>query len=67
VLLYKIITFHEITFVKRAKAAAIFPTTIEIIAGGKKVLLRSAVYALLQLFSSCYSKRGHESCFHSKG
>nr|GMD62130.1 protein VASCULAR ASSOCIATED DEATH 1, chloroplastic [Ipomoea batatas] len=35
-LLQKIIPIHEITSVRRAKAAAIFPTAIEIIAGGKK-------------------------------
>lgn len=33
----KIIPFHEITSVRRAKAVAVFPTAIEIIAGGKKV------------------------------
>ncbi|WMV11172.1 hypothetical protein MTR67_004557 [Solanum verrucosum] len=34
----KIIPFHEITAVRRAKSAAIFPTAIEIVAGGKKVM-----------------------------
>lgn len=33
----KIIPFHEITYVRRAKAIAVFPTSIEIIAGAKKV------------------------------
>ncbi|GAV82464.1 GRAM domain-containing protein [Cephalotus follicularis] len=32
----KIIPFHEITSVKRAKTAGIFPNAIEIIAGGRK-------------------------------
>lgn len=33
----KVIPFKEITAVRRAKAVAVFPTAIEIIAGGKKV------------------------------
>lgn len=33
----KIIPFHEVTSVRRAKAVAVFPTAIEIIAGEKKV------------------------------
>ncbi|KAJ8565563.1 hypothetical protein K7X08_008139 [Anisodus acutangulus] len=37
----KIIPFHEITAVRRAKAAAIFPTAIEIVAGGKKYFFTS--------------------------
>lgn len=37
----KIIPFNEITSVRRAKAAAIFPTAIEIIAGGKKYFFTS--------------------------
>ncbi|XP_019188528.1 PREDICTED: protein VASCULAR ASSOCIATED DEATH 1, chloroplastic [Ipomoea nil] len=37
----KIIPFHEVTSVRRAKAAAIFPTAIEIIAGGKKFFFTS--------------------------
>ncbi|KAA8515847.1 hypothetical protein F0562_019026 [Nyssa sinensis] len=37
----KIIPFHEVTSVRRAKAAAIFPTAIEIIAGGKKYFFTS--------------------------
>ncbi|KAL2477877.1 Protein VASCULAR ASSOCIATED DEATH 1 [Forsythia ovata] len=32
----KIIPFHEITFIRRAKVAAIFPTAIEITTGGQK-------------------------------
>nr|GLL40770.1 protein VASCULAR ASSOCIATED DEATH 1, chloroplastic [Ipomoea trifida] len=40
-LLQKIIPIHEITSVRRAKAAAIFPTAIEIIAGGKKFFFTS--------------------------
>lgn len=34
----KIIAFEEITSVKRAKTAGIFPTAIELIASEKKVL-----------------------------
>jgi len=37
----KIIPFHEVTAVRRAKAAGIFPTAIEIIAGGKKYFFTS--------------------------
>ncbi|KAM3266123.1 protein VASCULAR ASSOCIATED DEATH 1, chloroplastic isoform X1 [Capsicum annuum] len=37
----RIIPFHEITAVRRAKAAAIFPTAIEIVAGGKKYFFTS--------------------------
>ncbi|XP_059633838.1 protein VASCULAR ASSOCIATED DEATH 1, chloroplastic isoform X3 [Cornus florida] len=37
----KIISFHEITSVRRAKTAGIFPTAIEIIAGGKKYFFTS--------------------------
>ncbi|KAM7476259.1 hypothetical protein LguiB_023502 [Lonicera macranthoides] len=37
----KIIPFEEVTSVKRAKTAAIFPTAIEIIAAGKKYLFTS--------------------------
>ncbi|KAJ8573392.1 hypothetical protein K7X08_009903 [Anisodus acutangulus] len=37
----KIIPFHEITAVRRAKSAAIFPTAIEIVAGGKKYFFTS--------------------------
>lgn len=33
----KVIPFNEIQSVRRAKAVAVFPTAIEIIAGGKKV------------------------------
>ncbi|KAG9144251.1 hypothetical protein Leryth_025141 [Lithospermum erythrorhizon] len=37
----KIIPFHEVTAVRRAMAAAIFPTAIEIIAGEKKYFFTS--------------------------
>ncbi|CAK7347739.1 unnamed protein product [Dovyalis caffra] len=37
----KIIPFHEITSVKRAKTAGIFPNAIEIFAGGKKYFFAS--------------------------
>lgn len=37
--LQKIIPFQEVTSVKRAKTAGIFPTAIEIFAGGRKVVL----------------------------
>lgn len=37
----KIIPFHEITSVRRAMAAAIFPTAIEIVAGEKKFFFTS--------------------------
>ncbi|KAL6499456.1 protein of unknown function (DUF4782) [Orobanche hederae] len=37
----KIIPFHEITSVRRAKAVAVFPTAIEIIAAGKKYFFTS--------------------------
>ena len=39
VFIQKVIPFHEITDVKRAKTAGIFSNAIEIFAGGKKVLL----------------------------
>ncbi|GFY92732.1 hypothetical protein Acr_08g0011280 [Actinidia rufa] len=34
----KVIPFHEITYLRRAKAAGIFPTAIDIMAGEKKVV-----------------------------
>lgn len=37
-MLQKIIHFGDITSVKRAKTAGIFPNAIEILAGGKKVV-----------------------------
>ncbi|XP_052210962.1 protein VASCULAR ASSOCIATED DEATH 1, chloroplastic isoform X2 [Diospyros lotus] len=37
----KVIHFHEVTAVRRAKAAGIFPTAIEIMAGGKKYFFTS--------------------------
>lgn len=37
----KIVPFHEVTCVRRAKTAAIFPTAIEIFAGGKKYVFAS--------------------------
>ncbi|KAL6981324.1 GRAM domain-containing protein [Sarracenia purpurea var. burkii] len=37
----KVIRFHEVTSVRRAKAAGIFPTSIEIMAGGKKYYFTS--------------------------
>ncbi|KAK4848684.1 hypothetical protein QYF36_016093 [Acer negundo] len=37
----KIIPFHEITTVKRAKTAGIFPNAIEIVAGGRKYFFAS--------------------------
>ncbi|XP_058221721.1 protein VASCULAR ASSOCIATED DEATH 1, chloroplastic isoform X1 [Rhododendron vialii] len=37
----KIIPFNEVTAVRRAKAAGIFPTAIEIIAGGRKYFFTS--------------------------
>ncbi|PIN00762.1 hypothetical protein CDL12_26732 [Handroanthus impetiginosus] len=40
----KIIPFHEITSVRRAKAVAVFPTAIEIIAGGKKYFFTSFLF-----------------------
>ncbi|PIN02631.1 hypothetical protein CDL12_24852 [Handroanthus impetiginosus] len=42
--IYKIIPFHEITSVRRAKAVAVFPTAIEIIAGGKKYFFTSFLF-----------------------
>ena len=38
-MLQKIIPFQEVTSVRRAKTAGIFPNAIEIFAGGKKVIL----------------------------
>lgn len=35
----KIIPFHEVTSVRRAKTAGIFPNAIEIFAGSKKVMI----------------------------
>ncbi|KAI3444798.1 hypothetical protein Pfo_001463 [Paulownia fortunei] len=40
----KIIPFHEITSVRRAKAVAVFPTAIEIIAGAKKYFFTSFLF-----------------------
>ncbi|XP_028092638.1 protein VASCULAR ASSOCIATED DEATH 1, chloroplastic isoform X2 [Camellia sinensis] len=37
----KVIPFHEVTSVRRAKAAGIFPTAIEVMAGGKKYFFTS--------------------------
>lgn len=47
----KIIPFHEVTSVRRAKTAGIFPNAIEISAGGKKVVLDSAYHFLLFKFA----------------
>ena len=38
-MLQKIIAFQEVTSVRRAKTAGIFPNAIEIFSGGKKVIL----------------------------
>ncbi|XP_010275444.1 PREDICTED: protein VASCULAR ASSOCIATED DEATH 1, chloroplastic isoform X2 [Nelumbo nucifera] len=48
----KIIPFHEVTCVRKAKTAAIFPNAIEILAGGKKhffasFLSRDEAYCLI--------------------
>ncbi|GFP90531.1 gram domain-containing protein 1a [Phtheirospermum japonicum] len=43
-LLQKIIPFHEITSVRRAKAVAVFPTAIEVIAAGKKYFFTSFLF-----------------------
>ncbi|KAL3613672.1 protein of unknown function (DUF4782) [Castilleja foliolosa] len=40
----KIIPFHEITAVRRAKAVAVFPTAIEVIAAGKKYFFTSFLF-----------------------
>ncbi|KAL0429131.1 UNVERIFIED_CONTAM: protein VASCULAR ASSOCIATED DEATH 1, chloroplastic [Sesamum radiatum] len=40
----KIIPFHEITSVRRAKAVAVFPTAIEIMAGSKKYFFTSFLF-----------------------
>ncbi|CAA0820352.1 Protein VASCULAR ASSOCIATED DEATH 1-chloroplastic [Striga hermonthica] len=40
----KVIPFHEITSVRRAKAVAVFPTAIEIIAAGKKYFFTSFLF-----------------------
>lgn len=38
ILFQKIIPFQEVTSVRRAKTAGIFPNAIEIVAAGKKVI-----------------------------
>ncbi|KAG6432294.1 hypothetical protein SASPL_103869 [Salvia splendens] len=43
-LLQKIIPFTEITSIRRANAVAVFPTAIEIIAGGKKYFFTSLLF-----------------------
>lgn len=40
----KIIPFQEVTCVKRAKTAGIFPNAIEIYAGAKKVMADLNIY-----------------------
>ncbi|XP_051121248.1 protein VASCULAR ASSOCIATED DEATH 1, chloroplastic [Andrographis paniculata] len=40
----KIIAFDEISYVRRAKAVGVFPTAIEIIAGGKKYFFTSFLF-----------------------
>lgn len=52
----KIVPFHEVTCVRRAKTAAIFPTAIEIFAGGKKVAwmgLQFLFFILLHFEAVC--------------
>lgn len=50
----KIIAFHEITAVRRAKAVAVFPTAIEIMAGGKKVRTNfQCIFGALQIMIFC--------------
>lgn len=63
----RIIPFHEITAVRRAKAAAIFPTAIEIVAGGKKVIPGSVMlcYHAICLFSSFQINTYVEKCWHA--
>lgn len=39
----KIIPFHELTCVRKAKTVAIFPNAIEIVAGAKKVTIQLLV------------------------
>lgn len=48
--LQKVIPFSEITSVKRAKTAGIFPNAIEIICGGRKVVVLSMHISSMCLF-----------------
>ncbi|KAL0379779.1 UNVERIFIED_CONTAM: protein VASCULAR ASSOCIATED DEATH 1, chloroplastic [Sesamum angustifolium] len=62
-LLQKIIPFHEITSVRRAKAVAVFPTAIEIMAGGKKYFFTSFLFRdeAFKLISEGWLQHGNGS------
>lgn len=54
-MLQKIIPFHEVTCVKRAKTAGIFPNAIEIFAGGKKVVVDLSTFpSFFLLVGTCF-------------
>ncbi|XP_011089290.1 protein VASCULAR ASSOCIATED DEATH 1, chloroplastic [Sesamum indicum] len=59
----KIIPFHEITSVRRAKAVAVFPTAIEIMAGGKKYFFTSFLFRdeAFKLISEGWLQHGNGS------
>ncbi|CAK9133581.1 unnamed protein product [Ilex paraguariensis] len=59
----KIILFQEITAVRRAKAAAIFPTAIEIMAGGKKFFFTSFLFRdeAFKLINEGWLQHGNEA------
>ncbi|KAK4411178.1 protein VASCULAR ASSOCIATED DEATH 1, chloroplastic [Sesamum angolense] len=59
----KIISFHEITSVRRAKAVAVFPTAIEIMAGGKKYFFTSFLFRdeAFKLISEGWLQHGNGS------
>lgn len=53
VCIQKIIPFLEVTSVRRAKTAVIFPNAIEILAGDKKVIRRflNVIFSFLSVLS----------------
>lgn len=58
-MLQKIIPFQEVTCVKRAKTAGIFPNAIEIFAGAKKVVVDLNIFPSFILFvGTCFNECG---------
>ena len=54
-MLQRIIPFQEVTCVKRAKTAGIFPNAIEILAGEKKVVADLNIFpSFILLVGTCF-------------
>ena len=59
-MLQKIIPFQEVTCVKRAKTAGIFPNAIEICAGVKKVMVDLNIFpSFILIVGTCFILHGN--------